>query len=679
MNAPLQNAPGLLGLGAPVVDYGTVVAAVRVTFAKLAAQAFPGKPANRIHVDVDTKGGPTARVTWRGSLTDPHTSLYIDLSMPSLPAFLRVPRAYAERLVGYLIHELQHVRKSDANGLQGKEPLLAAMINGLEDCRIEAELVADGTIPNAKVILSGLAQALLAEALAAGWTLDSVGSLPFGAAILGRHCLGHDLQLAGLRVGTQFEGALALMRARLATCHSTAEITALAEDMLGLAREAAEQQPKVDLGKPEGDTQGDGEGEDAEGEGEDAEGEGEDAEGEGEGEDAEGEGEDAEGEDAEGEDAEGEDAEGEDAEGEGEGEGEGQDRPQEGQGRPSEGGELGQGDTGDAGQNTQGEPQEAPQATPQGKPKGKRGAQNERVKRSADHDDALKNLVDAILDRNDLTAKRLRSIPQHIRDWQGMDNAGSPAQYSPVALAELHAMVPNATMIREYIRRLLKAPAQASRQHYRPHGRLDRRAFPRMAMDAPNVFTKRTRADAVNTAVGLLLDNSGSMEHQAFGQEYDRNTCQKALAVTLAEACKHADVDCHISTFGHHNALATVKDWNHPLPAALATIAALAPNIGHTPLAASMMGAIDKLAQRTNRTKRILIVLTDGDADEGQPAMDLAQDYARAKGVHVIGVQIGSEKADAFKVGVGVIDSSNLSQEVLGALLGELRVAWAAR
>jgi len=92
-----------------------------------------------------------------------------------------------------------------------------------------------------------------------------------------------------------------------------------------------------------------------------------------------------------------------------------------------------------------------------------------------------------------------------------------------------------------------------------------------------------------------------------------------------------------------------------------------------------MMAAIDKLAMRTNRTKRILLVLTDGDADEGQPAMDLAQDYARAKGVQVIGVQIGEEKADAFKVGIAVPDPSKLSSEVLGALLDELRKAWVAR
>jgi len=299
---------------------------------------------------------------------------------------------------------------------------------------------------------------------------------------------------------------------------------------------------------------------------------------------------------------------------------------------------------------------------------------------SADHDDALKNLVDNILARNNLTARKLRSIPENIRDWRGVsDNELLPRDlHATTTLPELKALVPNATMVREHVRRLLKAPAQAMRQHYRPHGRLDRRAFPRMAMDAPNVFTKRTRADAVNTAVGLLLDNSGSMTHIAHGQNHDRNTCQKALAVTLAEACKHADVDCHISAFSPYG-LAIVKNWNQPLPQALATIANLGACMGHTPLAQCMMAAIDKLAMRTNRTKRILLVLTDGDADEGQPAMDLAQDYARAKGVQVIGVQIGEEKADAFKVGIAVPDPSKLSSEVLGALLDELRKAWVAR
>jgi uncharacterized protein with von Willebrand factor type A (vWA) domain len=168
------------------------------------------------------------------------------------------------------------------------------------------------------------------------------------------------------------------------------------------------------------------------------------------------------------------------------------------------------------------------------------------------------------------------------------------------------------------------------------------------------------------------------MSHTACGQSVDRNTCQKALAIVLAEACKHADVDCHVSAFGY-GGLSVIKDWRTPLPVALATIGQLAPSLGRTPLAQCMMAAIDRLATRTNRTKRILIVLTDGDADEGQDALNLAQDYARSKDVRVIGVQIGSEKADAFRVGVGVTDPSKLSQEVLGALLGELRKAWVAR
>jgi len=195
-----------------------------------------------------------------------------------------------------------------------------------------------------------------------------------------------------------------------------------------------------------------------------------------------------------------------------------------------------------------------------------------------------------------------------------------------------------------------------------------------MSTNATNVYVQGARALAVNTAVGLLMDNSGSM----VGAKHE---CQRALAVTLTEACKMADVDCAVTALArtYSGAGATIiKNWHQPLVPALQAICDTPTDLGCTPLARGIMASVDHLAARPRRTKRILLALTDGMSDEGAPAVKLACDYGRSRGVHVIGVLIQSDEK-GFPTSIQVDDPSDLSRAVLDRLVDELRAQWVAR
>ena len=156
------------------------------------------------------------------------------------------------------------------------------------------------------------------------------------------------------------------------------------------------------------------------------------------------------------------------------------------------------------------------------------------------------------------------------------------------------------------------------------------------------VFQKTKKGVAVDTAIALLVDRSGSMSGIPIQLAMDA-----ALATTLA--FQRPDVKTAVFTFPFHSpqgeANGVLKDWNALPSSAVQTYATIG-TAGSTPLAEGMMGAGMALMQR-KEARKILLVATDGEPDNRGQAKWVI-DLARKSGIEVLGLGIRHDTSSLF-------------------------------
>ena len=233
-------------------------------------------------------------------------------------------------------------------------------------------------------------------------------------------------------------------------------------------------------------------------------------------------------------------------------------------------------------------------------------------------------------------------------------------QTQTVALAEYDPPPPNvqpteavarARAATAALRRRLGALVQAEREEAswcsRRGRRLDTNGLYRLALRDPTLFRQRARRDAPDTAVGLLLDRSGSM-----GRVIDL-AGQAVLAATLAlEAIP--GVACWAAAFPGRD-----EDRVIPLKAFTERAGRVAGRFavgadGGTPLAEALWRAGYALASRPE-PRRLLIVATDGRPNDVASARDIIA-RCRASGIEVMGLGIGQNLVEVQAV-FGVQDA----------------------
>ena len=233
-------------------------------------------------------------------------------------------------------------------------------------------------------------------------------------------------------------------------------------------------------------------------------------------------------------------------------------------------------------------------------------------------------------------------------------------QTQTVALAEYDPPPPNvqpteavarARAATAALRRRLGALVQAEREEAswcsRRGRRLDTNGLYRLALRDPTLFRQRARRDAPDTAVGLLLDRSGSM-----GRVIDL-AGQAVLATTLAlEAIP--GVACWAAAFPGRD-----EDRVIPLKAFTERAGRVAGRFavgadGGTPLAEALWRAGYALASRPE-PRRLLIVATDGRPNDVASARDIIA-RCRASGIEVMGLGIGQNLVEVQAV-FGVQDA----------------------
>jgi len=155
--------------------------------------------------------------------------------------------------------------------------------------------------------------------------------------------------------------------------------------------------------------------------------------------------------------------------------------------------------------------------------------------------------------------------------------------------------------------------------------RLDLRGLPRLAVNDGRVFLARQERQAVNTAVYLLLDQSGSMSHPL---ERPRiKTAFLALSALIKGLAAVPGTGVAAGSFGTTGGCPVVVE-----------LLAEPPPTGTTPLAEAIYCVAPKLLRRPE-PRRMLVVITDGQPDDQQKAQE-AIARCRAGGIEVYGVGI---------------------------------------
>ena len=103
--------------------------------------AMAGIPFARLDVQVDTSSGTASVIHQKDYLG----RLVVNVFFPALPSTHRLTKDELDRWTGYFIHEICHpIYTDDVVWATACREGLQALVNGLEDVRIERELISIG-------------------------------------------------------------------------------------------------------------------------------------------------------------------------------------------------------------------------------------------------------------------------------------------------------------------------------------------------------------------------------------------------------------------------------------------------------------------------------------------------------------------------------------------------------
>lgn len=213
--------------------------------------------------------------------------------------------------------------------------------------------------------------------------------------------------------------------------------------------------------------------------------------------------------------------------------------------------------------------------------------------------------------------------------------------------------------LRNRIRAYLKSETQ-TRHSYRDQGsRLSGSRLARLESGKMDVFRHTVTKTGVDTAISLLIDESGSMGDLAGGTKYPYLVAAEA-AFTIAESVEGIKgVAMSVSAFPQYNdkgeyAVAEVKPFSQPLRKAVNAFSGIKPQ-GTTPLAEALLATAISIYKR-GEGRKILICATDGDPDDEEALIEVIKQIAKM-GVELVGIGIGTSVVRKYFADALVIQS----------------------
>ena len=531
-----------------------------------------------------------------------------------------VSKAMFHRYVGFVVHELLHRKYTDFS-VRGKGKYLSTLHNAVEDIWIERMAVKQGLTGNIEGLLSELIDGMVTEALAAVKDWTDPAQYPFALAVYGRRYAVRQVPLAqGL------ERIFSEASCRIDNCLNSTDTLAVAQwvlDELKLPepkkqpeqeQEQAGKKGEQGKGKEKGDGQGKGKEQGQE------QGDG-DGEGEGEGEEqGEGEGSGAGAGAGEGE---------EQGQGEGEGAGEG----------------SGAGEAGEA----------AGEAAGEGEGEGDKPGERKQV---GGAESPAKEVEPGCPVAGDPGPGGKFDRGRAEETWGNI--YGGHAW--PTATA-------SCGKIRNEIKRLLENTGRSDWSPHRKAGSLNVRALPSISTGNVNLFKRRDEVEGVDSAVLILLDNSGSMEYVSKYSKMTRVEAAVPVVVALHAAATAAGASVAVDAFSI--ATTPIVGWGAPTAKLATLINKIDPNYNTNDYQAVRLAG-DKLLARPEQRK-VLIVITDGNGDRERTAKHVASLERCGVTVIGVGIMLDSEMTDVYPSSISV---KNL-QDLASASFKHIKVAMA--
>lgn len=219
------------------------------------------------------------------------------------------------------------------------------------------------------------------------------------------------------------------------------------------------------------------------------------------------------------------------------------------------------------------------------------------------------------------------------------------------------------------MRRLLQSQARRTWQGGKDEGELDFGRLVPMVRGSADVYRQRQERVSVNTAVSLLLDNSGSMTGHPI------RMCQET-AVVLDMAIQGTRTNVEITGFTGcttHPVLYRYRAFGQKGQASSASLGNMTRvELGGTPVSTPLLEAWRRMSQQ-KEPKHIMIVVSDGGADYNDvSASREAHDFIVRQGCKILGIAIGDDsQMKAWCDNVQGIDSIDELPVALTALVQE--------
>ena len=241
--------------------------------------------------------------------------------------------------------------------------------------------------------------------------------------------------------------------------------------------------------------------------------------------------------------------------------------------------------------------------------------------------DASKAVQDALTgDAKGRNHEQSSLPPTHIPSLlQGLNEGVPTKRLIPLGVAERNVIEDSKRMARS-LERMLRTKIEAHNRtgyvHTHSGNSLNSRRLASFVTGNTKVFTRKIEKKAVNTAIDIMLDMSGSMDYR------NVHLAAKKAAIAFASATYRINgVDVGICTFSGHSKhhVTVVSHLPHKgrlTDQVIRDLARFAPN-GGTPSSDAVIASAYRLMQCKTQTRRILFFITDGD-------VKMARDHIKA-------------------------------------------------
>jgi hypothetical protein len=217
--------------------------------------------------------------------------------------------------------------------------------------------------------------------------------------------------------------------------------------------------------------------------------------------------------------------------------------------------------------------------------------------------------------------------------------------------------------LRRHLTMAVKSPERVSHERFQVSGRLDMRNLVGLTTGAPNVFRRRVEEEGREAAVSILIDVSGSMAGQ-------RIAAAKAMCIHMGDALKAAGVRFEIAGFDDVCIVrpkAFSEGWAEPTRRRVAGLKTMS----GTGMLPAMKACAERLVKQGNVTRRILLVLTDGEDSFAAEANAALCAFYAGRGVEIVGIGLMAHRVLAPFRGKActVWNASDLSRDGLKMLV----------